>query len=168
MINNLFMDESEYIQEYWVDGKKWFDGYFLKNDKNIRHGYWIEWDQNGHKMWEGNYIHGKRDGEWVSYSGDDRNNKTERRFYAQGKRIGMFTKYYCDTGNKLCEGYVNSLGRHGLWNFWDKNGNMQTHEYENGMKIADSPFDLYASDRAISMKWENNCCNDEATHYILS
>jgi antitoxin component YwqK of YwqJK toxin-antitoxin module len=44
----------------------------------VQHGFWQRWHDNGALMDEGEWVHGKRSGEWKHYAKDGSLRKTEQ------------------------------------------------------------------------------------------
>ena len=79
------------------DGSRW-----------LRHGLFVEYDENGAVVSEGSYLMGKEHGLWRDY-------------YPNGK--------------PAAEGEYEAGLEHGPWRFWDENGNVRSASFVRGQEV---------------------------------
>lgn len=82
-------------------------------------GYVFKLDKNGEKSFEGHYLEGKRDGEFIFYE-DGRLEKKEN--YKEGQRHGEFIYYY-DNGQIQTRKNYKDGEEDGFFESYNKNGN---------------------------------------------
>jgi hypothetical protein len=69
----------------------------LSEDRSrwVRHGLFVEYQRNGTVISEGNYVHGREQGEW---------------------------KYFHSNGTLAASGHYEQGAEHGLWRYWNDAG----------------------------------------------
>lgn len=65
------------------------------NDLNQKIGYWITYDGDNNKLSEGNYVNGKKDGDWILYRFDG---TKEHKFHQHELEVNT---EYCNEYNNL-------------------------------------------------------------------
>jgi len=88
-------------------------------------------ESNPKKVYIGNLLNGKKEGEWKSYHNNSGQKKYEEK-YKDGKKNGLSIKWYSD-GQKDSEGNYKDGKKDGLWKDWHKNGMPRSEMiYKNG------------------------------------
>ncbi len=137
-------------------------------------GYWVNKDSEGRIVSRGNYVEGRRDGDWRFYiSPISRISKGQEPdvvgFYTNGVKSGewQYTEsrskvilkgsflddqmsgrwtFYDQKGNRLAEGGFNNGVREGLWGFYRGKQIMSAGTYSNGQKTGIWQSNYYTED----------------------
>jgi len=118
------------ITKYDENGQKESEGNYINGKKN---GNWTFWHENGQKESEGNYINGKKNGNWTYWN--EKGQIYREKNYKDGKKDGGQTFW----SNSSDPSYVWSVGNYkdgkldGKSSSWHKNGKMRSeHNYTDG------------------------------------
>jgi antitoxin component YwqK of YwqJK toxin-antitoxin module len=115
-----FTDSSKYDEPSGAEGLFCI----MINDK--LEGYYRANYKNGRPEEEGNMLNGKKDGLVVKRY--KKGFVDTVRTYQNGKLNGLFVAW-CYNGPKQREGRMLNGVKVGRWNFWDREGNLETVEY---------------------------------------
>ena len=124
---NIFNDEKYELSEIYYPSKKKYIGQLLKGT-NICEGKGILYDEDGNKLYEGDYKNDKCHGKGILY--EENGNKFYEGDWKEGKIDGKGIEYY-KNGNKRYEGDYKKGNRDGKGILYYENGNK---EYEGNYK----------------------------------
>ncbi len=91
----------------------------LANGSEVRYGPALEWHTNGQLAAKGEYLDGKRNGEWLFWT--TRGVDQAQGPFVDGLEEGEW-KFYHPNGQMESEGPMVSGGRHGSWRYWSEQG----------------------------------------------
>jgi hypothetical protein len=124
----------------------------LKDEKGaevvaeIWHGKATGFHENGSKSWEGVYRHGKREGEFTTWSKDS--TRTGFMAFEQGKMHGKYTQR-AEDGRKMREETYEKGKLNGEAHWWDGDGKLLlTGTYRDGLPWTGKFAELDSSPRA--------------------
>ena len=102
--------------------------------EQVKHGPMIIYRPNGFVMMEGNYAHGKQDGEWTMYY--ESGGKKSIDHYKDGVQTGDHVSWYED-GQIDAKGQYKDGEPDGVWRRWGPDGIKNWEEtYKDGKKIS--------------------------------
>ncbi|MGD9732230.1 MAG: toxin-antitoxin system YwqK family antitoxin [Desulfamplus sp.] len=108
---------------------------YYRNTDGQSHGFYQEWyDALRTKLWrQGLYCNGKKNGIWT-YCWQDTGNKYQEVSYIDDIRNGIWVEWDKD-GNKIKEGNYLNDKETGIWTWWYENGNKADEgSYTNGLQ----------------------------------
>ena len=107
--------------------------YLLQIKDGEKHGLRPEWDVDGQKKRQTNYVDGKQHGLETWWY--DNGQKQEETHYMGGKKHGLETWWQGNGQKKYVRNYVDGK-KHGLETWWDMHGNViGQFNFENGKKV---------------------------------
>ena len=139
----------KFLDGYPTRDKSWYrdkQTQINSTSKNVLHGHWAKWYENGQKEHEINFKYGSLNGLWTSWH----ENGLKKRMvsYANGKLNGVWIQW--DDNGQKTEEYIYELGEKVLITTWSTNGkrrsetNLKEHKTEfweiNGTKLEPVPF----------------------------
>lgn len=102
-------------------------GYGYVDENGNREGYWIEWNNDGSKSWEGFWSGDHKEGRWVRYD-DDQNIDCEQ-FWSKGNYHGINTDWYPESKVKSEQIEWTHGSMNGKYTRWYSNGKMREEGY---------------------------------------
>lgn len=85
-------------------------------------GVWLDFNEDGRKILEGNYVNGIKVGQWSEwYNNGIKEHEGE---YSDGKKIGYWVSWY-DNGSIMIEGGYENDTKTGIWIGWFNNNKVQ-------------------------------------------
>jgi antitoxin component YwqK of YwqJK toxin-antitoxin module len=99
----------------WNDnGQKIYEGYYMSGEET---GLWVTWYDNGVKNSKGYYLNGKETGHWIIWY--DNGQKSQTGDYLKGEKTGRWT-HWSQYGKKDCECHYLNGKRSGRWIRWSR------------------------------------------------
>lgn len=119
------IDHSGPIYNWYNDGRKAYEGYYLEG---IKTGKWIFWYGNGDVKCQGEYKNGLQEGKWKFWYENkqksflkrltNKNRKHVKGIFLKGEKTGKWTFWY-ENGKKKREGFYLTDKKIGKWAFWN-------------------------------------------------
>lgn len=123
------------IVDCYDNGKIKFEGNYLNGKKE---GIFITWSEEGYKASELSYKNGKLSG--LSTRFYNNRQKAGEENYVDGQKNGLYTTWH-ENGNKSGEGNFKNDSPEGLWTFWYPNGKKAREgNYLNGSPVGVHTF----------------------------
>ena len=103
------------------------------NGEQVKNGPMIIYRPNGYVMMEGNYTHGKQDGEWTLYYESGAKKSIDH--YKDGVQDGDHISWY-ENGQIDAKGQYKNGAQDGVWRRWGPDGIRNWEEtYKDGKRV---------------------------------
>lgn len=157
-------DSGWHCRDYFIHERSLqMDGFYEDADEKIKNGNFHFFHPNGNLMQTGKYVHGKKEGVWLSYHQNGM--MSDSAYYSAGNPVGVKLGWYNNgypsdssfwnsdgTGIEIRwfdDGTPSSAGRftewknpNGKWQFFHRNGKLSSLEtYNNGLLLKKEYYD---------------------------
>ena len=160
---------NDIINEKW--GCKYENSNFIKSSEGIfylneiRNGKYLEYDSDNHKIFEGEFKDGKRNGFGIEYSD---NHKIFEGYFQDDQRNGKGIEFYCfDSHYKKYEGDFKEGKRNGFGVLYDSNAGIKIYEgnFKNDLENGDGKLFYANGSIQYSGNFKDGFFYEKGTYY---
>lgn len=127
------------------------------DDKGLKTGHWVVSDENGKKIYDGNFIAGKPSGIMTRYYSDG-SVKAIMDFDSSG--FNAYTRIFDQAGSLRAEGNYINQKKNSEWKFYGSNGSVLVRVKYANDSLSGQAVRYYADGKIMEItNWKNNAMN---------